>query len=137
MGSLFCSWYKARNTLAPGGLKLTAWHLEKTESQAGTGETGDQRAEPGAGSRTPATIPNQSVQGRSPGSQVLIHRLPKPEPSGSCGGSALIYRCGGSRGFVEESFRRTSFPFNPAAEKPTGHLEQQVARQRRTTLREL
>ncbi len=42
-----------------------------------------QRAEPGAGGRTPAAIPNWSVRGRYPGSQVLVRRLPRPKPSGN------------------------------------------------------
>lgn len=58
-----------------------------------------------------------SVQGRYPGSQVLIRRLPEYEYHSVAvfGGPALAYRCGGSRG-IAESNRRTSFPFNPPAE---------------------
>jgi len=51
---------------------------------------------PDAGCRTPAAIPNWSVRGRYPGSQVLIRRLPGLVAQWLCDGPALAYRCGGS-----------------------------------------
>jgi hypothetical protein len=60
------------------------------------------------------------VLGRSPDSEVLVHRLPGvtqwhiDEP-------ALPYRCGGSAGIEREA--PTGFPFHPAWKTMRGHHE--------------
>jgi hypothetical protein len=52
------------------------------------------------------------VLGRSPGSEVLVHRLPGLLTQWRIDEPALPYRCGGSAGI--EGLALTGFPFHPA-----------------------
>jgi hypothetical protein len=54
------------------------------------------------------------VSGRSPGLQVLPHRLPGQKIQWHFDEAALAYRCGGSSGFVQYSCKggHTAFPFS-------------------------
>lgn len=79
--------------------------------------------------RSPQRVRDES-SGRSPGSQVLTHRLPTRWNRAvaamawvaTLGAPALAYRCGGSTGIVAESSAHTCFPFHPAAWRRPGHL---------------
>lgn len=61
------------------------------------------------------------VPGRSPGLEVLVHRLPGVT-QWHLDGPALPYRCGGSAGI--DCFGLTGFPFHPARKTMHGHHEQ-------------
>lgn len=68
----------------------------------------------------PRSAFNWIVRGRSPGSEVLTHRLPGFLQWHS-DTFTLPYRCGGSTGLVS---RRTCFPFHPGFENPAGTADE-------------